>query len=221
MGTGIFVVGSDTEVGKTFQSIQLAIALKPTQLKLGAYKPVASGIPITDSSSDARQLALACDIELDLIEKVCPQSFAAPMAPPVAAWLENRQVDEELLAAGALWWTERSELVLVEAAGGIMSPISQKKTVLDLAEQLNFPLILVVGNRLGSVSQTLTATAVIRQRNLQLLGIVLNDWPQAITDQQRLIQNSNLELVRQFLPDVAVVSNAADLLELAVELTRA
>ena len=182
---GVFIIGTDTEVGKTFLACQLARSLTAQGIKVGVYKPVASGVsPSTEfpaqrshsgppSSSDAEQLrsAAACTQPL---QRVCPQSFAAPVAPPVAAQLEGRSVDEQLLVEGAQWWLAHCDFLIVEGAGGALSPISKSMRVLDLAQQLHLPLILVAANRLGVVNHTLLTIEAVQIRQLQLHGIVLN-----------------------------------------------
>ncbi len=75
--------------------------------------------------------------------------FRAPLAPPTAAALEGTAVDEQLLLTGANHWLGRCELLVVESAGGALSPIATQRTVLDLAIDFAYPLLLVVADRVG------------------------------------------------------------------------
>jgi dethiobiotin synthetase len=88
-----------------------------------------------------------------------------------------------------------------------MSPVSERLTVLDLAERLKFPLLLVVANRLGCVGHTLLASEAIKARNLRLAGIVLNTLTHEcqsanskISSAGKTLEETNLKLIEQFLP---------------------
>ncbi len=194
--SGVFIIGTDTEVGKTYQAVKLAQALCARSIRVGVYKPVASGVVdqvISDLSastsspphdhmhSDATLLQAAAQTPVP-IERICPQSFRAPLAPPMAAGLEGRAVDEPLLRTGAEWWTNACDFLIVEGAGGALSPISASLTVLDLASNLGLPLIVVAANRLGVVNHVLLTIEAAASRGLDIIGIILNNLPPSPTD---------------------------------------
>ncbi|OHB78989.1 MAG: hypothetical protein A2W31_15500, partial [Planctomycetes bacterium RBG_16_64_10] len=107
----------------------------------------------------------------------CPQRFAAPLAPHLAARAEGRVVDDDLLRAGIRYWQARSDLVLVEGAGGLLSPVSESCYCADLAGDFGYPLLVVAPNTLGAINatlQTLIAATAWRPR-LIVAGIVLSD----------------------------------------------
>jgi dethiobiotin synthetase len=171
-----FIAGTDTGVGKTHFTVWLARQLATAGYKVGAYKPVCSGANITDgreSWDDAELLAAAIGGSWTL-ERIAPQCFRAPFAPPVAAALESREVDEHMLIAGSDWWNDRVDVLLIEGAGGWLSPVSENWTNAELARRLNAPVILVAGNRLGVINQTLLSIAAIKQ-TCDLIGVVLNE----------------------------------------------
>ncbi|MCA9133888.1 MAG: dethiobiotin synthase [Planctomycetales bacterium] len=188
-------MGTDTAVGKTHQACLLARALRAEGRGVAAYKPVASG-SAPPGQSDA-ELLWAASGSAEPLHRTCPQSFHAPLAPPLAAALEQRQVDEELLASGAVWWQQRCEFLIVEGAGGALSPISESSTVLDLACRLQLPVVLIAANRLGVVNHTLLSLQAILARGLPVLGVVLNDLPPASQD---VSPDSNAGLLRSFAP---------------------
>lgn len=169
------MIGTDTEVGKTFVACRLAELLVKRGIRVGVYKPVASGSE-ESTPSDAELLRAAANQNCDL-QHICPQQFSAAVAPPIAAAKEGREVDEALLATGANWWLGRCELLIVEGAGGALSPISAHQTVLDLAVQFAFPLLLVVANRVGAVNHTLLTLEAAQKRGLRVEAIVLNRLP--------------------------------------------
>ena len=173
---GLFIVGTDTEVGKTYVAAQIARQLHASGKRVGVYKPVASGYGDNHSEpSDAETLWLAAGRPGDL-EAVCPQRFQAPLAPPLAAEAEGRQVDADLLRSGLDYWKQSSEIILVEGAGGIMSPLTEEEFVADLAYELGYPLVLVVPNQLGVINQTLQSliAAVTFRDGIPVAGIVVN-----------------------------------------------
>jgi dethiobiotin synthetase len=243
---GLFFAGTDTEVGKTYQAAELARQLTDNRIRVGVYKPVASGLSLSahdeelnpsETGSDANILCRAAGLSESLLSRICPQSFRAPLAPPVAAALEGSSVDESLLIEGARWWTGQCEFLIVEGAGGLCSPISSSMTVIDLARQLELPVVLVAANRLGCVSQILLAAEALQRRDMHLFAVVLNQLPLPIgsltgaaantgeapglTNQQlqqrhwyeKTVQ-SNAPLIQQHLPEIPLVSNSRQLVEL-------
>lgn len=176
--SGLFITGTDTGVGKTHVGAMIARALAVDGRRVGMYKPVASGCRNDGErliSDDALQLWEAAGRPGEL-EHVCPQRFTAPVAPHLAARAEGKRVDSKLLRSGIDYWLERSEIVIVEGAGGLMSPLSDDDYVADLAYELQFPLIVVAKNALGAINQTLQTlvTAATFRRGLAIAGIVLN-----------------------------------------------
>jgi|688.fasta_scaffold00694_27 dethiobiotin synthetase len=237
---GLFFVGTDTDVGKTYCAAELLEILQKRGLKLGAYKPCASGVAVQmpsqsiDKSSDAFLLCQAAGLHLSLMDRVCPQSFQAPLAPPIAAALEGRTVDQDRLVTGAAWWNDHCQFLLVEGAGGILSPITESWTVADLAVQLQLPLVLVAANRLGCVSQVLAAAEAIASRSLRLQAVILNAFHSGAVrptshhltteaqtsekllaiDYLEITHRTNHQLIEQFLPGIPIFKSARQLASL-------
>ncbi|MGI9427720.1 MAG: dethiobiotin synthase, partial [Bythopirellula sp.] len=169
------------------------------------YKPVESGcLPAGDSlmAADAQTLWEAAGGPGELAD-VCPQRFDAPLAPPQAAAREGKSVDAELLRRGMEYWNDRADFVLVEGAGGLMSPLSAKDYNADLADDLGLPLVIVATNELGVINATLqtiiTARAVAP--TLPIAGVVLNQTVLRTEDQSvvdnaaQLLEHSNVPLL--------------------------
>lgn len=181
---GLFITGTGTEVGKTHVAAQIARQLVAEGERVGVYKPAASGCERVDGelvSEDAVALWEAAGRPLTL-DAVCPQRFEAPLAPNVAARAEGKRVDSALLRSGLDAWREGFDLVLVEGAGGLMSPLSDDDYNADLAIDLGLPLVVVAANRLGVINdtlQTVITAGVIDSlrpgRELQVAGVILND----------------------------------------------
>ena len=172
---GLFVTGTGTGVGKTYVACLIARTIAASGKRVGVYKPVESGVERTDGS-DSQLLAAAAG-RAGEEGRTCPQQFRAPLAPHLAAAGEDRQVDEDLLRSGIYYWQQRSDFVLIEGAGGLMSPLSPNEYVADLAIDLGYPLLVVAPNTLGVINQTLqTLIAASTFRDgLEVAGIVLND----------------------------------------------
>ena len=176
MTRGLFITGTNTEVGKTRVTCRIAQAVLATGRSVGVYKPAASGCIREDGqlvSEDAVALWEAAGRPRQLAD-VCPQTFEAPLAPHLAARVEGREIDEELLRDGLERWND-FELMLVEGAGGLMSPLGDGY-VAGLAEEFGFPLVVVVPNVLGAINQTLQTviTAAAYGEGLPVAGLVLN-----------------------------------------------
>ncbi len=175
---GLFITGTDTEIGKTYVAALVAASLARNGHRVGVYKPAASDCSRQDGklvSDDALALWKAAGMP-GTLDEVCPQVFASAKAPHLAAADEGKQLDAARLRSGIEPWLERSDVVIVEGAGGLMSPLGQEEYVADLAYDLGFPLVIVADNRLGAINhvlQTLIAAAAFRE-GLDVAGIVLN-----------------------------------------------
>lgn len=173
---GLFITGTDTGVGKTHVAAAIVRRLRALGHRVGAYKPAASGGEPEAGEvvwSDVVRLVDACAGEFPA-ERVCPQCFQAPLAPPVAARQEGRAVDAKLLRGGAEWWRDQVDVLIVEGAGGLLAPISDDDLVADVARDLGFPLLVVARAGLGTINHTLLTVEAAQARGLTVSGIVLN-----------------------------------------------
>lgn len=195
---GRFIAGTDTDVGKTFYVSQLLKTMRNAGVRVGGYKPVASGFPREDARSDAARInqALGDAFPLQLIN---PQCFLPPFAPPIAAEMSEGQVDASLLLEGAFDWYPYCDWLLVEGAGGLLSPVTWSMTNADLANQLNYPLIIVAANRLGCVHQVLSTVHSALRVNLRIDRIILNCIDNKTT---RKDAENNLRLLKPFLQEI-------------------
>jgi len=169
---GLFITGTDTEVGKTYIAAMIARALVASGRRVGVYKPVASGCRRVEGelvSDDAVALWEAAG-RPGALERVCPQRFEAPLAPHLAARAEGKTLDNRLLRTGLDYWTERSDVVLVEGAGGLLCPLGEHEYVIDLARDFGFPLVVVAKNALGTINHTLQTLFVAEHHQSPHVG---------------------------------------------------
>jgi len=210
---GLFLTGTNTGVGKTYVGAMIARTLTSAGHRVGVYKPVESGCPRDGdrlSATDAEELWAAAGQPGEL-QHVCPQRFEAPLAPPQAAALEGKAVDSRLLRSGLDYWRERSDIVLVEGAGGLMSPLSNDihgkgDYNIGLARDLGLPLVVVAVNELGTINATLQTliTARTLAADLPIAGVVLNQ-SQAHSDDQSTSSNASELTARMEVPLLATV----------------
>lgn len=152
-------------------------------------------------ADDAVELATAAGC-VDRLELVCPQRFAAPLAPPLAAACEGKAIDANRLRRGAEAWSQLCEVLIVEGAGGLMSPLAADEFVADLAYDLGFPVIVVVRNSLGAINQALQTliTAATFRDGLDVAGIVLNHTAPPVGDES--LRTNRREIERLAVPPV-------------------
>ena len=196
----LYFAGTDTDVGKTYVAAAAAAMLHASGVRVGVYKPVASGCTENQGQRfcrDAAELWKAAG-RPETIDRVCPQRFLAPLAPPLAAEREHRSVDRRLLADGAAYWVGRCDLLIVEGAGGLFSPLADRLTNADLATQLGAPIVVVAANRLGVIHHV-TATCLAARGALaprsRVVGCVLSH-PTAATDPSQTSNAAGLQQVR-------------------------
>lgn len=158
--SGFFVTGTDTEVGKTLVSAWLL-----TQLDGSYWKPIQAGtVPTTDSATVQSLSELP-------VSRVLPEAYLLPepVAPHESARRANIAMDMEKLKL-----PPHDGLVVVEGAGGLMVPIVDGAYMIDLADALDLPIILVARSTLGTINHTLLSVEAIRRRGLPLAGVVIS-----------------------------------------------
>lgn len=172
-----FIAGTDTDVGKTLIACGILEKARQQGLTTAAVKPVAAGCEQTEDglrNGDALALQDAMTLELPY-EQVNPVAFEPPIAPHIAAMQENKQLSVSRLAgfcSGVLM--QSSDLALVEGAGGWRVPLNPRETLANLAVDLNLPVILVVGMKLGCINHALLTVEAIERDGLTVAGWVAN-----------------------------------------------
>ena len=168
---GLFVTATDTGVGKTEVCCALLRAQRRRGLDLVAMKPAQSG-HAPGEASDAERLWEAMD-RCEPLAAVCPYSFAAPLAPAVAARVEGKEVSFARVLDRARALSARHQALLVEGAGGLMTPLTESETYADLAVALGLPVLVVGRAGLGTVNHTALTCEALRTRGLAVHGVVL------------------------------------------------
>lgn len=170
---GLFISGSGTDVGKTFIAQHLVNLL--TQSKVVAVrKPVESDCQAVNGNlitRDALKLLKVSNVDDD-IDTVCPYKFRQCSSAESASKASNVELSlDQLIDACA-----SKSFVVVEGAGGLLSPIAKNTLNIDLAESLALPLIIVVKDELGAINQALLTIKVAKQYQLDIACVVLNQF---------------------------------------------
>jgi dethiobiotin synthetase len=174
----MIITSVGTGTGKTLVTAILCFQLARSGRTVRAIKPVVSGFSFDDSASDPalilRSLGLVPTPES--IAAIAPLRFSEPVSLHLAARREGRTISiDEVARFCHEQGAKDNEFLLIEGAGGVMSPIDEAHTNLDLMARLGHPVILVTGTYLGVLSHTLTALAVLRARGLAIQGIVVSE----------------------------------------------
>lgn len=174
MATARFIVvtGTDTGVGKTWVSVGLARALADRGLRVRALKPLETGCAGSPSvREDGVQLARATGQEAP---RAALCRLREPLAPPMAADLEGGSLSYENLLRQVKALGDDMDIVLVEGAGGLLSPLTWAHTVIELARDLQAQIVLVSADKLGTISATRAACRVLRAEGLPIEALVLS-----------------------------------------------
>lgn len=193
-----FIAGTDTDVGKTFIACELLKAIGKRGHRTMALKPIAAGCQLTDAglrNEDAVLLQQAMTVQLPY-EQVNPVAVEPPIAPHIALQQLGRRVTVAQLAGycrGA--FMTPAEITLVEGAGGWRVPLSRGETLAGLAKELQLPVILVVGMKLGCLNHALLSAEAILADGLVLAGWIANQ-----IDPEMAFLDENIVTLQSMLP---------------------
>jgi dethiobiotin synthetase len=179
--SAIFITATGTDVGKTFVAVSLIRHLRQMGRLVDALKPVVSGFdPEQAATSDPGVLlrALGLPATIPEIDRIAPWRFRAALSPDLAAAREGKNIDVDAVVAFCQTAVDqRRDILLIEGVGGIMVPLDDTRTILDVMMALQLPLILVTGSYLGTISHTLTALDALYQRGLKVLATIVSETP--------------------------------------------
>jgi dethiobiotin synthetase len=179
--TAIFITATGTDVGKTFVAASLIRNFRQMGRVVDAIKPVVSGFdPQQAAGSDPGVLleALGLPATPGEVDRISPWRFRAAVSPDLAAQREGRRIDVDAVVTFCKTAVDqRSDILLIEGVGGIMVPLDEQRTILDVMMALQLPLILVAGSYLGTISHTLSALDALYRRDLKVLAIIVSETP--------------------------------------------
>jgi dethiobiotin synthetase len=184
--TAFFVAGAGTDIGKTWVTASLLRCWRYAGLEPAGIKPVASGYDRrAPEKSDGAALvqALGHLPDTPLVEAIMPFRLRAPLSPDQAAAREGITLSVETIVAACRPLIARAEgPVLIEGAGGVMSPLNDRETMLDLAAAFGAPCIFVCGSYLGAISHALTGLAALHGAGIATPLVVVNESEASTVD---------------------------------------
>ena len=204
MSSAYFLTGTDTDVGKTFVACALLHAWRDAGYRVAGFKPVAAGAELREGvlrNEDALRLHAASSPGFSL-EQINPICFADPVSPHIAAARANLPVSIAQLVDSATRLASETDRLLVEGAGGFRAPLSAQEDFADLAVAMGYPVLLVVGVRLGCLNHALLTAEAIAARGLKLAGWIAN-----IVDPEMRALAENIDTLRSRIeaPCIGVV----------------
>ena len=203
--SAVFLTATGTDIGKTFVAVGLIHELKRRGHAVAALKPVASGFEEWSApASDPARLLAALDLPgtLEEVQRIAPWRYRAPVAPDLAAKREGKTLDFDALVAFCRAQAKSCPgTLIVEGIGGVMVPLDTRRTVLDWMAELRFPVLLVAGSYLGTISHTLTALASLRQRRLAVAAIVVSE-----SEESAVPLADNAASIARFAGDIPVLA---------------
>jgi dethiobiotin synthetase len=196
MPEGIFITGTDTEVGKTLIAAGLVATLKERGVDVGVMKPLESGAPSFGSAPIPRDALYLKEIagvidDLNLINSYC---FQAPLAPGVAAEKEGVEIDLKRIKMQYEELKGRHQFMVVEGAGGLLVPVAEGVLLPELIKLLELPLILVARSSLGTINHILLSLFYCQEEGLEVKGVIMSES----TPDADPSEKSNAQVVAQF-----------------------
>jgi dethiobiotin synthetase len=190
---GVFVTGTDTEVGKSVVAAAIVAAAVAKGMSIAAFKPVVTGLdePVGDWPRDHELLASVANAG-QAPEDVAPHRFGPAVSPHLAD--TDREVDPDALVEAARAQASKADAIVVEGVGGLLVPLAKEYLVRDFAGELGLPVVIAARPGLGTISHSLLTIEAARAVALRIQAVVLTPWP----DDPEPIHRSNMETIERF-----------------------
>ncbi|MCK5594771.1 dethiobiotin synthase [bacterium] len=196
MRKGVFITGTDTEVGKTIVAGGLARIFRGMGINVGVMKPVETGGEYKKDKlvgKDTEYLIRMSKIS-DTYSHINPYILRRPLAPYVAAKLEEKRIQKKKILASFRNLTNKYDFLIVEGCGGFLVPITSSYMVSDLAGDMKLPVIIVVRAGLGSINHALLTLDHARRSEIEVIGIIINK-----TDRNtQMSEKTNPQVIKTF-----------------------
>jgi dethiobiotin synthetase len=189
---GLFVTGTDTDVGKTVLASALAATLAGEGRRVAVFKPAITGLAEQKPGQPPdHEMLLRSARSAQDPEAVAPYRFGPAVSPHLAAGWEGVDIDPQRLQDACARAARPADVVVVEGVGGLLVPLAGGYCVRDLAAALGFPVLIAARPGLGTINHTLMTLECARAAGLAVAAVVFTPWPADPTPLQR----SNMETV--------------------------
>ncbi|MGI8542896.1 MAG: dethiobiotin synthase [Aridibacter sp.] len=168
---GIFVTGTDTGIGKTIVSAALMNSFREKE-NVCYWKPIQTGTEEDNDTETVRKLANCSG------EEIYDKGFRLekPLSPHLSARLANVEITIQKTLSFVENQSE-NKFWIVEGAGGVLVPLNENELMIDLIKALNLPVVIVSRSGLGTINHTLLTIEVLRNKGLEILGVIMNGEP--------------------------------------------
>ena len=188
MGKGLFITGTDTDVGKTYVTALLVKTLRKAGFDVGYYKAAISGAP-TVAESDAGFVNRFAGIN-EPEDMTLSYLYQNAVSPHLAARIEGNPVEKEVILKAWERVTKAYPYVTMEGSGGIMCPIRHDEKAVyyleDIIQWLHLPVLVVANAGLGTINHVVTTCEYIKNRHIPVKGILLNHWKGGIMEEDNV-----------------------------------
>lgn len=196
-GKVIAISGIDTDIGKTWATGLLAKALMQSGRKIMTQKMVQTGCDEMAEDILTHRKIMGIPLqEEDNDGTTCPIVYSYPASPHLAAEIDKRPLDPEIITESTQKLRQNYDLLLLEGAGGLMVPLTHELMLIDYLQEQNYPLILVTSPRLGSINHTLLSLEACRTRGIEVLAVLYNCYP----EKSGLICDDTRKMLKQLMP---------------------
>ena len=188
MRKGLFITGTDTDVGKTYVTALLVKTLRKAGFDVGYYKAAISGAP-TVAESDAGFVNRFAGIN-EPEDMILSYLYQNAVSPHLAARIEGNPVEKEVILKAWERVTKAYPYVTMEGSGGIMCPIRHDEKAVyyleDIIRWLHLPVLVVANAGLGTINHVVTTCEYIKNRHIPVKGILLNHWKGGIMEEDNV-----------------------------------
>lgn len=188
MGKGLFITGTDTDVGKTYVTALLVKTLRKAGFDVGYYKAAISGAP-TVAESDAGFVNRFAGIN-EPEDMILSYLYQNAVSPHLAARIEGNPVEKEVILKAWERVTKAYPYVTMEGSGGIMCPIRHDEKAVyyleDIIRWLHLPVLVIANAGLGTINHVVTTCEYIKNRHIPVKGILLNHWKGGIMEEDNV-----------------------------------
>jgi dethiobiotin synthetase len=174
---GLFVTGTDTEVGKTIVASAIAATLAARGERVAVFKPTVTGLDEATGAPPDHELLKASAHSTQELDEVSPYRFGPPLSPHLAAELAGTRIEPPRLRAAATRAAAGADVLIVEGVGGLLVPLTYDYLVRDFARDLDLPVLIVARPGLGTVNHTLLTLESARAAGLEVVAVVFTNWP--------------------------------------------
>lgn len=196
MNKTVFISAIDTDAGKSIVTGLMAKYLKNKGYSTITQKFIQTGcIDVSEDIETHREIMEEGMNKFDLDKTTCPFIFTYPASPHLAAEIDSRNIDTKKIGEANKILENNFDKVLLEGAGGLLVPITRSYFTVDYIQDNDLPLILVTSSKLGSINHTLMSLEIIKNRGINLKGVVYNSFP---NDSKEIFEDS-IKVIQDYL----------------------